>query len=146
MAKINGSRVIVGGLVAGVVCNIFEYVFNALVLKDRWDEAIKALGKEVTYTAGVMAVYICWAFLIGIMAVWLYAAIRPRFGAGPRTAVMAGFAMWIFVYVQGMIVTANMGVLPVGLLLISTIVGLVELVVAALVGAWLYKEEGQAAA
>jgi hypothetical protein len=29
-------------------------------------------------------------FLIGIFAIWLYAAIRPRHGPGPKTAVCAG--------------------------------------------------------
>ena len=32
---------------------------------------------------------------LGIAAVWLYAAIRPRYGAGPRTAVIAGLAVWV---------------------------------------------------
>jgi hypothetical protein len=25
---------------------------------------------------------------------WLYAAIRPRYGPGPKTAAVAGFALW----------------------------------------------------
>ena len=32
----------------------------------------------------------CWAFV----TVWLYAAIRPRFGPGPKTAICAGLIVW----------------------------------------------------
>ena len=30
----------------------------------------------------------------GISILWLYAAIRPRFGAGARTALIAAFGWW----------------------------------------------------
>ena len=141
MGKINGSRVILGGLLTGLVVNVFEWILNGVILKDRWNEIMKALGRPAEYTAGVMTVYICWAFLIGILAVWLYAAIRPRFGAGARTAVIAGVAAWLFVHLQGMILTSNMGLFPRDMLLAGTAVGLVEMVVGTVAGAWLYKEE-----
>ena len=31
-------------------------------------------------------------FILGILTVWVYAAIRPRFGPGPRTALTAALA------------------------------------------------------
>ena len=31
----------------------------------------------------------------GIAVIWIYAAIRPRFGAGMSTAVRAGLASWL---------------------------------------------------
>ncbi|HSE60477.1 MAG TPA: hypothetical protein VLA99_17380 [Nitrospiraceae bacterium] len=30
-----------------------------------------------------------------LSALWLYAAIRPRFGAGPKTALYAGLGVWV---------------------------------------------------
>lgn len=35
--------------------------------------------------------------LEGISIIWLYAAIRPRYGAGAKTAVIAAFAWWFIV-------------------------------------------------
>jgi hypothetical protein len=32
-----------------------------------------------------LAMFIAWGFLVGIVAIWLYAGIRPRYGAGPKT-------------------------------------------------------------
>jgi len=35
--------------------------------------------------------------VIGLAAVWIYAGIRPRFGAGPKTAIYAGLVTWVLV-------------------------------------------------
>src|SRR5207249_3963498 len=45
--------------------------------------------------------FLAWGFLVGIFAVWLYAAIRPRYGAGPKTALCAGAAVWGLGYHEG---------------------------------------------
>ncbi len=37
-------------------------------------------------------------FALGIMAVWTYAAIRPRLGAGVGTAACAGLLVWALSY------------------------------------------------
>ena len=56
------------------------------------DAAVRALGREVG--GGALLMFLAWGFLVGIFAVWLYAAIRPRYGAGPKTALCAGAAVW----------------------------------------------------
>jgi hypothetical protein len=45
-----------------------------------------------------MAAHLLWGFVVGIAAIWLYAAIRPRYGPGAATALRAGFAVWLFVH------------------------------------------------
>ena len=87
MGKINWTRVILGGLVAGVIINVFESVLNGVILAKDMEAAISALGRQMG--GGALAVFIAWGFLVGIFAVWLYAAIRPRYGAGPKTAACA---------------------------------------------------------
>ena len=52
MAHTNRVRVILGGLLAGVVINIVEYITNGVVLKQAWGEAMKALGKPAELTPG----------------------------------------------------------------------------------------------
>ena len=42
---------------------------------------------------------IVMTFVLGIASVWLYAAIRPRFGPGAATAVCAGLAVWVIAHV-----------------------------------------------
>ena len=49
--------------------------------------ALGGLGKQMG--GGALASFTVWGFLVGIFAVWLYAAIRPRFGALRATALCA---------------------------------------------------------
>jgi len=144
MSKINAGRVVLGGLLAGVVVNIFEYTLNGVLLAEDWANAMKALNKEMVESASTIAIYLLWGFLIGILSIWLYAAIRPRFGAGAGTAVKAGILMWLLVYLQWVITMLTSGLFPTRLLLIATASGLVELVLATVLGAWIYKEEATA--
>jgi hypothetical protein len=77
-------------------------------------------------------------FVLGII-VYLYAAIRPRFGAGVKTAVIAGVIVWLVAMMAG-VADAVLGILPANLLVLTGIWALVEMVVASIAGAWLYRE------
>jgi hypothetical protein len=78
MTHTNGVRVILGGLLAGLVINIVEFITNGVVLREAWGHAMQALGKSGQLSAGAIVIFNIWGFLLGIAAVWLYAAIRPR--------------------------------------------------------------------
>ncbi|MBW3660918.1 MAG: diaminopimelate decarboxylase, partial [Gemmatimonadetes bacterium] len=51
MGTIDRGRVILGGLVAGVVLNVGEYVLNGLLLRERWDAAMTELIRPALYQA-----------------------------------------------------------------------------------------------
>ena len=138
MGKINWARVLLGGLLAGLVINVFEFILNTLVLGREWEAAMKALGH--TFPASAIGVFVVWGFLGGITSVWLYAAIRPRFGAGPRTAAIAGFGYWYAGYFFPFLGMMAEGLFPLRLLVIGVVVGLVEVIVGTELGAWLYRE------
>ena len=141
MAHTNRGRVILGGLLAGVVINIVEFITNGVVLRESWSEAMQALGKPAELTPGAIVMFNIWGFLLGIAAVWLYAAIRPRYGAGPNTAIRAGLATWAIAVFLPNLGNYPLGLFPARLLVIATVVALVEMVVATVAGAWLYKEK-----
>jgi hypothetical protein len=90
---------------------------------------------------GGIVIFNIWGFLLGIAAVWLYAAIRPRYGAGSKTAIRAGLVTWAVAVFLANLGNYPLGLFPTRLLVITSIVALIEIVVATLVGAWLYKEE-----
>ena len=77
----------------------------------------------------------------GVFALWLYAAIRPRYGPGPKTAVIAGFAFWFAVSLVQLIVLNAIGVVSARFVAIHLSTELVVVLAATLAGAWLYKEE-----
>jgi hypothetical protein len=139
MGKINWTLVNLGGLVAGVIINIFEYVLNGVVLAKDMETAISALGRQMG--GGALVMFTVWGFLVGIFAVWLYAAIRPRYGAGPKTALCAGAAVWGLGYLLSAVTPIALNLFPARLMVIGLAVGLVEVLVGTLAGAWLYREE-----
>jgi hypothetical protein len=145
MSGINWARVVLGGFVSGVVINVVEFVLNGVVLSKDWEAAMAALGRP-PMSPGQIAVLVAWSFVIwglfvGIFSVWLYAAIRPRYGAGLKTALSAGFVVWSLGYVLGSAGPAVMNIFPLRLIFIGLAVGLVEVLVAIPLGAWLYKEQ-----
>jgi len=138
MNRINTGGVLKGGLLAGLVINVLEAVLYGGLLKAPWDAAMKDMG--VTQGSAEMLIYIVGAFVIGILAVWMYAAVRPRLGAGPGTAVKVGLLMWALAFLWPAIGFMSMGLLPAHLLLIGVVWELVEVPAATVAGAWAYKE------
>ena len=139
MEKINIKMVLLGGLIAGLVLNIGEFILNGLVIGDAWMEWAKSMnlpemgGNEIIF-------YVIWSFLVGIALVWLHAAIRPRFGANLRTAVIAGLFLWVTMWVLGFGSMMIQGVFPNDLIVTSIVWGLFEVPLASVAGAYLYKE------
>jgi hypothetical protein len=140
MGRINTARLILGGIVAGILVNISETILNTVVLKKPWEAAMQALGKPMVMSSSALMVWIAWGFAYGILCVWLYTAIRPRFGPGAGTAAKAGFVAWLLAGLLSSVGMANMGILPSDLLVISGIWTLVESIIVTIVGASLYRE------
>jgi len=143
MGKINGSRVFLGGLLAGIVMFILGGASLVMYLGKLYEAALQALGRPLTATAGMYVLAFIMSLIGGILAVWLYAAIRPRFGAGAKTAIIAGFFIWVIGSLFPSISMGTMGFFPTNLLVIDGISGLVIYIVATLLGAWVYKEQSQ---
>ena len=138
MGNINKGRVLLGGLAAGLVLNILDWVVDLIFIGDGWDQALAYLNLHPPENL-LIAASIVIDFLIGIFIVWLYAAIRPRYGAGPKTAVIAGLAVWFICLLIGWGSTAFI-VYPCELVRVVIVAGLAECILAALAGGWLYKE------
>jgi 2-haloacid dehalogenase len=139
---INTGKVIVGGLAAGAVLNIIDVALNMFVFADRMTAEMNALNPaliEGMEGAGTIAGFVVLDFVLGILAVLTYAAIRPRFGPGQATAIKAGVlvwaisgATWAFLVFFGMI--------SIGFFLMSGVGALVNFLVSTSVGARVYSE------
>ncbi len=139
MGKINFGRVLLGGIVAGILLNIGEFVLNEKVLGAQMKAFFTGHNfKEPAPSFIPIAVGL--TFVLGIVIVLGYAAIRPRFGAGPKTAIIAALFAWFGVYLYTGIINSMLFAIPINTMLIVLVWGLVEYVIGALVGAWLYKE------
>ena len=139
MGKINFGRVLLGGLAAGLVLNIGEYLLNDKVLATQMAEMFRRCGFPKP-GANFIVIAVVITFVLGIVIVLGYAAIRPRFGPGPRTAIMAGLFAWFGVVVYNNVIVVGLGMEPTNVFGLVLVWELVEYLLAALVGAWLYKE------
>ncbi len=144
MGRIDTGGVVKGGLLAGLIINILEMILNGVILAKPWQDAMQALG--VTQGGGTIALYVVAAFVIGLLSVWLYAAVRPRLGPGPGTAVEVGIAVWALAFLWPGLGFLALGVFPAGLMVVGLAWELVEVPLATVVGAWIYKEVGSGAA
>lgn len=139
MNNINFGRVILGGLVAGLILNIGEYLLNEVFFVKQMEDMFRRLnlprpgGSFIVTAVGI-------TFLLGIVMVWLYAMIRPRLGPGPKTAIIAAFVIWFCVYFYSGILTATLFGVPTNLMLTGFVWGIVEYILGAIAGAWLYRE------
>ena len=140
MGNINFGRVLLGGLVAGVILNIGEALLNGKVLAKQMEELFfKKCGIPLPGNS-FMVIAVIITFVLGIVIVLGYASIRPRFGPGPKTAIIAALFAWFGVYLYQNVIGFGLGIIPGNLLAMILGWGLVEYVLAAMAGAALYKE------
>jgi hypothetical protein len=141
MSKINLGRVLLGGIVAGIVADILDYLVDGIWLAPRWSFDMVRLNLATIFSMKQEMAFNLIGIAGGIVAVWIYAAIRPRFGAGVRTAIHAGIVVWFLAALLPNI--AMMYVTHLfsrGLTFYTTVGALVEIVVGTVAGAYLYKE------
>jgi len=141
MKSVNWRRVILGGLIAGIIINAVEMTFHWLRVGGDW-WFFQALIHSPIESRGYILSYIGMYTLKGIVAVWLYAVARPRFGPGPRTALITGFAYWVIGYVIPVVSFEPLMMEDYAreMLRVPGLVALVELLLGTLVGARLYIE------
>ncbi len=136
---INTGKMIIGGIAAGVVIDAGEMVSNLFLFAEEFGAMNETLGlMEPNATALIL--FNVLGILLGIGTVWTYAAIRPRFGAGPSTGICAGLAVWGFFYLLPGIGQHLMGMYP--LVLFAKVVTFQALLMCAAgyVGGMLYRE------
>ena len=139
MNNINMGRVVLGGLLAGLVLNIGEFLLNDFVLGSQMKEFMTAHNfKEPASSFMIVAVGL--TFVMGIVVVLGYAMIRPRLGPGVKTAIIAGLLAWFGVYFYSGIINGVLFGIPAGTMAMVVIWGLVQYAIAGVAGAWLYKE------
>ncbi|HKB67665.1 MAG TPA: hypothetical protein VKC61_17535 [Pyrinomonadaceae bacterium] len=138
MGNINMGRVILGGLVAGLVLNIGEYLLNGVVLAAQ----MKSFMTQHNFTEPpyFIPIAVILTFVLGIVIVLGYACIRPRFGPGVKTAIIAGLFAWFGVCFYCTVINGVLAGIPMGTMILGMVWCLVEYCLGAIAGAWVYQE------
>ena len=143
---VNTSKVITGGIVAGIILNVIDFLSNMFLIGDRMAADANAfkpgLGDAMAaMTTSQIAGYVIMNFIVGMLLIFTYAGFRSRFGPGPKTASYVALIFFTF----GLILTSNymaMGIMSSGLWLTYGAIWLVCLLVGTMAGAKVYSEAG----
>jgi hypothetical protein len=141
MAGMNVKRLLVAGAVAGVVMNVIDFAANYITGASLYRDLMAvnpALWENINRSA-IQPVYYFIDFILAFVIVWFYVAIRPRYGAGPATALRAAAAIWLFGAAQWYLFVL-MGLLSHPTFGIGSLVSAVNFAATALVGGKLYRE------
>jgi hypothetical protein len=139
VGKINLGRVLLGGLAAGLVMNISEFLLNAVVLAKEVEAALRAINLPPADGSAILKLVLL-TFVVGLVTVWLYAALRARLGPGLRTALVTGLLIWFLIFVHSGVVNSTLGIFPAKVSWIGVGWGLIESTLGAITGAWLYRD------
>jgi hypothetical protein len=121
---------------------LLDSLVNGVLLVDQNEAALTALDPALVDSANsafAIAFYVAVDLVMGLIVVWTYAAIRPRFGPGPRTALLAGGLIWFVVVLTYKLQTV-MGMWEWGYFITGALIYLVIFLTAAYVGGMLYGE------
>jgi hypothetical protein len=140
----NTSRVVAGGIVAGVVLNVIDWFVYTRLLVDRMTasmEQYKPGSSAIMMSGNAITIYIITDFVFGLLFVYTYAAVRPRLGPGPRTAATVAGLFWLF----ATFINASqliMGMMDTSLFWETSLIQLITFVLGTWFGAMVYTEEG----
>lgn len=135
VSTVRWKQLIASGLAAGLIISAGEWAAHQMWLLRDWTDAFASLGKTPTG----WATFIPGCFILGIIAVWGYRWLADRYGPGLRTALRAGLAAWIVFWVIPTAALQPLALFPNRLLGLTILIGLVDGVLATVLGAWLYE-------
>lgn len=142
MGKMKRLRVYLGGLAAGVFIFCANYMLHGLILANDWHAAMTALGRTSTSSnmASSMILFLLQSLVAGIACAWVYAAVRPRFGPGPGTALRSALWVWIMISLSPGLINAAFGLFPSRLVIVPLVGDLVIVVIASQIAGAIYQE------
>lgn len=140
MGGINMQRVLLGGFLAAVIIFVLEGVASLLYFEDL-KAALEAHGLSAEMSGPGFLIPVFTTLITGFMLVFFYALARPRLGPGPKTAVIIACLLWLGGYLLSILGLGMIGLFAAKMLVLWAVIGLVEMVLAGVAGAAVYKEE-----
>jgi hypothetical protein len=146
MTKINFGRLFIGGLIASILLFVSDGILHEHIVKQYWEFLYQGLGgKAPEGHATSMVYFFIFEMGRGFGAIFLYALMRPFYGPGPKTAILAAIAAWL-----AFSVTAPAEFIPLGfygrrMWVIIAGYQLVTAILTNLLAAWIYRDPATAA-
>lgn len=131
----NCVRIILCGFVVGVTW----FALCALSLSFLAQDFLAVVQEGGAHTRWGGGYFFGVDLMMGMWAMWLYSAIAPRYGEGPKAVVIAGLAFWVIKSLQSFKWMA-LGFAPGVVVLVPLATTLISIFVALGIGAWLYEK------
>lgn len=139
MGKFSTARWAWSGIAAGVVMWLGEGLGSMLYMAEM-EAAMKAHNLAMEMSTKMIAAGLAISLVAGFTLMFFYAACLPRLGAGAKPAMLVASVLWAGGYLLSLAGYQMLGLFPNSLLLTWGAIGLVETNLAALLGAWIYRD------
>ncbi len=142
MKKIHLARVLLAALAASLSFLFVETVLEGIVYLTtglREADLIKNIVGHLPTGILYNAVTIVYLYLVCVLMMWVYAAVRPRFKTHITCALATSLVFWLFAFLF-VVNYSNLGLYPLQLGLLSMGFNAIELPAALLLGSLVYKE------
>jgi hypothetical protein len=138
MKSINLKSVLISGLIAGLIINI-SGITMVPVVGDQMTDVLSSRGLPPLGTSS-MLFFSFVSFVFGLSLVFLYSILIPHLRSRIKAALISSLIVWFIAYFLANVSLAVYGFMPLRLVIIGTIWGLGELLIAGLAGMRLYKD------
>ena len=141
MARINWGRLVLGSLIAAIIMFVTDGFIHEAIARSDWRAVYEGLGAREPEPHRLAMVYFA-IFELGraFTAMMFYVLLRAFFGAGPKTAVLAGILGWIAFSLTGPVQFIPLGFFSNALWLKVGAIQLIASIVGTIAGAALYKD------
>jgi hypothetical protein len=141
MARMNWGRLILGSLIAAIILFVTDGFIHEKIAGGDWMDVYNRLrATPPTEHALSMVYFAVFELGRGFIAMMFYATMRAFFGAGPKTAVLAGIVAWIAFSLTGPAQFIPLGFYSNALWIKVGALHLVTTIIATIAGAALYKD------
>jgi hypothetical protein len=139
--KINLKRVLLGGLIAGIVLDLVGFLIHGVILNSHY-VYFQKVGSMLTQ-ARFMPLQIIFTVLCGFPMAFLYAIARTHLGPGPKCAIIVGLLIGLCTMGESMAVYSyyNLGAMIPALTFLNNIGGAV---LGTFVAGMIYKDKAVA--
>ena len=146
MATINWGRLILGSLIAAIIMFITDGLIHGTLAQPDWKAIYTGLGASESAEHGMSMVYFAIFELgRGFTAIMFYVLMRAYFGAGPKTAVLAGIVGWIAFSLTGPVQFIPLGFYSRRLWVFVAAAQLATSIGTNMVAAWIYRDPATSA-
>jgi hypothetical protein len=144
MNEIKITRMLLAGLAMLVMWIALEVLVEGVIADIFLGQSSSEMWREVIdvgdWTGLNALVSILVAIVNCMIMIWLYASLRPMYGVGTKTALIASafFVIWVYSLFVNVV---NLGLIPEKVAILEAVFESIEIPIAMLVGASVY--EGQ---